>query len=286
MPTLDDVPEDVIREHVLPLLPLEDIISLLKTSTLYRAPIRSSKVWEVAFEQLTRSNAYNLYVEEALANDEGAAISEHLLSDPRLGKNFPALDAITRFQMLAFFCRASVGHFRALHDIKRGANWTFSYSDVDLPITARERHIKRLCELEKAGQGRTFSRYNVMANLIKLNLAQDELCSSHAPSYWYDRLGDPLCDPFGGSSYRDTLCTYFVDSFVDDGMGDGDSDPALAGVEVGSNTHLVHLTKRSSRMPLSVGLFGDKLLRNFLLLEAARASLPQIIKELEEQEDE
>lgn len=56
-----------------------------------------------------------------------------------------------------------------------------------------------------------------MANLIKLTLAQSELSNSDGPSYWYDRLGELDCDPFTGSSYRDSLTAFFVDVFVDDG---------------------------------------------------------------------
>ncbi len=68
-------------------------------------------------------------------------------------------------------------------------------------------------------------------------------------------------------------------------MGDPqERDPALAGVEVGSNAHLAHLCARTSAVALSEGLFGAQLPRNFLVLEKARAALPAIIAELEAQE--
>ena len=304
MALLCDVPESVMRDNIINFLSLDDVVTLLQTSRLFVGPARSSRLWDVGLAELSASNTFNLFVAESrLDKPEGGpagsvlAISAHLLSDPRLdAAAFSALpDAISRFQHLAVFCRATVGHLRDLHDTRSSANWTFlnDYTDSEVAVTARDLHVNKLGDMEANGRGLAFSRYNVMANLIKLNLAQSEMCSTQGPCYWYRQLGDDDCDPFTGSSYRDSLGGYFVGAFIDD--GDGNADPALLDVEVGSNEHLEYLTQRplagSRCAPQALrsdpdGLFGDKLLRIFSLLEEARFALPHIIEELEAQEEE
>ena len=129
-----------------------------------------------------------------------------------------------------------------------------------------------------------FSRYGVLANLIKLNLAQGELCNPRGADRWYFQLGDANATdlPTFVSSYRDTLCITFVDVFVDDGEGNGVADPDLVGIEPGSNAHLERLAMPFC--PPLGNLFSDKMWRNFTLLENPYVQLPEIIEELEAQE--
>ena len=282
---LSDIPDCAFRVHVLSCLSLGDLVSLLLTERRFAGPVRAAPQWDAATAQLSRSNTFDVHVRERLEGDGDAGVSEHLLSDPRLdAAAYAALPAIARFQALAGFCRATVGHLRALHNVWGEADWSFEDDYEEHAATPRSLHINKLVALERRGKPHAFSRYNVMANLIKLTLAQNELCSSYGPSYWYDRLGEPDCSPFEGSSYRDSLTTFFVDVFV----GDGDwmsADPALAGVEPGSNAHLKRLTARTNSVPLTAALFGPKLLRNFLVLKKARLELPSILQRLKEAEE-
>jgi hypothetical protein len=280
-----DIPDCVLRARIIPFLPLDTLVSLLLTARYLAVPVHAARQWEAGLAELSLSNTFDVFVRETLADNEEADISEFLLSDPRLGAAaFAALPAIARFQALASFCRASVGHFHDLHNVWGEANWTFQSSFNDLAATPWDLHLNKLVALEKKGKPFAFSRYNVMANLIKLTLVQQELCSSSGPAYWYDRLGEPDCDPFTGSSYRDSLSAFFCDAFVDDGEGGGEADPALAGVEPGSNAHLELLTARANSVPLTAALFGPTLLRSFLVLEEARQALPSILLRLETQE--
>jgi hypothetical protein len=285
MPSLSGLPDDVLQVHLIPFLPIESMVSLLLTARCFSLPVRACKQWEVAVAQLSQSNTFNLLVAEMLEGDPDADLSAFLLSDPRLDAAFSTLPAFTRFRRLATFCRATVRHLLALHRLRRDSEWSFQQTFSDADASARTVHIKKLVALEVAGRKRPFCRFNVMANLIKLNLAQRELCSSYGPSYWYDQLGEPFCGSFEGSSYRDSLNNFFLDAFVGDGYGEGQADPALTGVEVGSNAHLTHLTLRAGNTHLSQSLFGDKLFRNFTLLEAARAQLPGILQDLKVQEE-
>ena len=296
---------------------INTLLCLGRTARSFVLPVQEAPQWELAFTLLSKSNTFNLFVREQM-EEQGEKneldVSAFLLSDPRLSDDFDALPSYKRFQALAPFCRASVEHFRDLHDIW-GRSGISSLQFGATPGTPREVQINRLQDLEVRAGAKTFSRYGVMANLTQLVIAQSELDNESGPCYWYDQLGEADCQPWSGSSYGNCLTATFIDPFVDDDKGYGQADPALAGVEVGSNAHLQYLAScrpiyaiyiyiymaessagwgaaagaggatGPAAALLPVSLFGETL-RHFEVLHAALTYLPGIIEMLEDQEED